>query len=173
MYQYAMFLGGMTVKKSNVIPFPALPTHVGQANTHSWRHYASIPVGILDDRIYVASREDETSAETPLQPMPTMPGHYPGFSIIAESISSSDTPDSAPAVDQPDHPPSLSFCCGLFTRTRKSSPGADSAPASVELCQLPASTSNATAPPLVASSQPMTSNILDVPALVQSPTATP
>ncbi|KAF9230400.1 hypothetical protein BU15DRAFT_83684 [Melanogaster broomeanus] len=106
------------------------------------------------------------------QPMPIEPGHYPGFSIIAESISSSDTPDSDPAPEQPDHPPSSTFCCGLFTRRRKDRPGADSAPGAVELSQLPASASNAAAPPLVASSQPMTPKVLDVP-VVQSPTRAP
>ncbi|KAF9233122.1 hypothetical protein BU15DRAFT_66850 [Melanogaster broomeanus] len=56
-------------------------------------------------RTYVASREDEASVETLPQPMPTEPGHYPGFSIIAESVSSSDTP----APEQPDHPPCRHF----------------------------------------------------------------
>ncbi|KAF9221841.1 WD40 repeat-like protein [Gyrodon lividus] len=109
--------------------------------------------GFAQPRIYVASRDDESTTETPTAPMPTAPGNYGGFSIFIESVSSSESLDNEQATPVP--PPDdlehvQTFCCGLFS-CRRGRSGSTSAPPAMELADRAAPTSN-TSPPVVASS---------------------
>jgi hypothetical protein len=47
-------------------------------------------LSLFGQRVYVTSRDDESTTETPAESMPTAPGHYRGFSIMVESVSSTD-----------------------------------------------------------------------------------
>ncbi|KAF9221839.1 WD40 repeat-like protein [Gyrodon lividus] len=120
--------------------------------------------GFAGDRIYVASRDNEPTTETLPEPMPTAPGHYGGFSIVVESVSSSDSLDDDQATPAPaDNSEHVQVsCCGLFSRRRGRS-GSTSAPPAIELAERAALTSN-TPPPVVASSHPSMQHALDLPA---------
>ncbi|KIK95201.1 hypothetical protein PAXRUDRAFT_779374 [Paxillus rubicundulus Ve08.2h10] len=74
--------------------------------------------GFATQRIYVASRDDESTTKTPREPIPTAPGHYAGFSIVVESVSSTDSlnenrPTPAPVDKSKDIQIS---CCAFFSR---------------------------------------------------------
>ncbi|KIJ08699.1 hypothetical protein PAXINDRAFT_102486 [Paxillus involutus ATCC 200175] len=161
-----------------------------QSSPSSWRMWRTLPrrlfgrlhlpprrgevttiyPGILQQRVYVASRDDESTAESPTEPLPTVPGHYPGFSIIVESVSSSDSlggNQAAAAPPQDNSEPVQGSCCSLFSFRRGRS-GTVSVPPAMELTQHVAPASN-TPPPVVSSSHPSTQNIMDLPAVVDLP----
>ncbi|KIJ13679.1 hypothetical protein PAXINDRAFT_170195 [Paxillus involutus ATCC 200175] len=128
--------------------------------------------GILQQRVYVASRDDESATETPTEPLPTAPGHYARFSIIVESVSSSDSLDGDQATSvapQDNSEPVQASCCSFFSRRRGRSGTASSPPAAMELTQRVSPTPNVPSPPLAASSHTSTQNVLDLPAVVELP----
>ncbi|KIJ13736.1 hypothetical protein PAXINDRAFT_13513 [Paxillus involutus ATCC 200175] len=132
--------------------------------------------GFATQRIYVASMDDEATAERPTEPMPTVPGHYPGFSIMvdSESVSSTDSihenqPTPAPADNSGGVQVS---CCALLSRRRGRSGTASALPA-MPLTERVAPTSNSPAPPITTPSHPTAQNVLDLPAVVEPPSGTP
>ncbi|KIK96309.1 hypothetical protein PAXRUDRAFT_826106 [Paxillus rubicundulus Ve08.2h10] len=128
--------------------------------------------GILQQRVYVASRDDENTSETPTEPLPTAPGHYARFSIIVETISSSDSLDgdrvtAATPTDNPE--PVQASCCSFLSRRRRHSGTASSPPAAMELTQHVSRISNPAPPLPAASSYQVTHNVLDHSAVVELP----
>ncbi|KIJ13730.1 hypothetical protein PAXINDRAFT_13496, partial [Paxillus involutus ATCC 200175] len=130
--------------------------------------------GFATQRIYVASVDDESTTERPTEPMPTAPGHYPRFSIMVESVSSTDSirgnqPTPAHADNSGDVQVS---CCALLSRRRGRSGTASALPA-MSLTERVASTSNSPAPRITTPSHPTAQNVLDLPAVVEPLTGTP
>ncbi|KIJ08677.1 hypothetical protein PAXINDRAFT_172845, partial [Paxillus involutus ATCC 200175] len=81
-------------------------------------------------RIYVASRDGESTPESRTEPLPTAPGHYPGFSIMVESVSSTESHINRLTPAPPDNSKDVQFsCCALFSRRRARSATASVLPA--------------------------------------------
>ncbi|KIJ13206.1 hypothetical protein PAXINDRAFT_170648 [Paxillus involutus ATCC 200175] len=117
--------------------------------------------GFATQRIYVASRDGESTPESRTESLPTAPGHYPGFSIVVESVSSTESHNvNQPTPAPPDNSEHMRVsCCALFSRARSST--ASVLPA-IELSER-APTSNPPVPP----SQSTAQNVLDLPAVVE------
>ncbi|KIK93603.1 hypothetical protein PAXRUDRAFT_828818 [Paxillus rubicundulus Ve08.2h10] len=114
--------------------------------------------GFATQRIYVASMDDENTTESFAEPIPTAPGHYPRFSILIESVSSTDSihenqSTPAPPANSEDVQAS---CCALFSRGRARS-----------------STASVPAPPVAGTSHSTTQNVLNLPAVVEPLSDTP
>ncbi|KIJ15072.1 hypothetical protein PAXINDRAFT_169274 [Paxillus involutus ATCC 200175] len=124
-------------------------------------------------RVYVASRDGESTPESRTEPLPTAPGHYPGFSIIVESASSTDSQNvNQPTPAPPDNSKGVHVsCCALFSRRRARS-GTPSVSPAMELSEHAAQTSNPPAPRGVTPSHPTAQNVLDLPAVVGPPSHT-
>jgi hypothetical protein len=119
-------------------------------------------------RVYVASRDDESTIESHTEPLPTAPGHYRTFSIMVESVSSTDSLDE----NQPTAASPVNVqvsCCALFSRCRARSQGTPPAQPDVELTQRVSPTSNAPPPAVVPSSRPSTQNVMDLPTVSELP----
>ncbi|KAF8833981.1 WD40 repeat-like protein [Paxillus ammoniavirescens] len=112
------------------------------------------------------SRDDESATESPTEPLPTAPGHYARFSIIVESVSSSDSLDGNQATAGPpqdNSEPVQGSCCSLFSRRRGRS-GTASAPPVMGLTQRAAPTPTTPPPPVVSSPHLSTPNVTNLPA---------
>ncbi|KIJ07654.1 hypothetical protein PAXINDRAFT_19172, partial [Paxillus involutus ATCC 200175] len=112
------------------------------------------------------SRDGESTPESRTEPLPTAPGHYPGFSIIVESVSSTDSRDvNQPTPAPPDNSKDAqASCCALFSRRRARSGTPFVSPA-IELSEH--APSNPPVPPATTSSNPTVRNVLDLPAVVE------
>ncbi|KAF8838580.1 WD40 repeat-like protein [Paxillus ammoniavirescens] len=105
--------------------------------------------GFATQRIYVAPGDDDSTADSPTEPMPTTPGHYRGFSIMVESVSSTDLLNE----DQPTPVPPVNSehmqvsCCALFSRRQARSGPTSGLPAK-QLPERAVPTSSSPAPPL-------------------------
>ncbi|KIJ05740.1 hypothetical protein PAXINDRAFT_103653 [Paxillus involutus ATCC 200175] len=155
-------------------PWRTLPHRLfGRLRLPLWRvGVTTVYPGILQQRVYVASRDDESATETPTEPLPTAPGHYAQFSILVKSVSSSDSLDGNQATavaPQDNSEPVQASCCSFFSRRRGRSGTASSPPAAMELTQRVSPTPNVPSPPLAASSHTSTQNVLDLPAVVELP----
>ncbi|KIJ13199.1 hypothetical protein PAXINDRAFT_13950 [Paxillus involutus ATCC 200175] len=130
--------------------------------------------GFATQRVYVASRDGKSTPDSRTEPMPTAPGHYPGFSIIVESASSADALDvNQPTPAPPDGSEHVQVsCCALFSRRRARSGPASVLPA-IELSERAAQNSNPPVPCGVTLSQSMAQNVLDLPAAVEPLSPTP
>ncbi|KAF8835851.1 WD40 repeat-like protein [Paxillus ammoniavirescens] len=105
---------------------------------------------------------------TDSEPMPTAPGHYRGFSIMVESVSSTDSLNEnqstpAPPVNSEDVQVS---CCALFSRRRARS-GTASVPPAIPLSPRAVRTSDAPVSPVATPSHPTVQSVLDRPAVVE------
>ncbi|KIJ13200.1 hypothetical protein PAXINDRAFT_170642 [Paxillus involutus ATCC 200175] len=124
--------------------------------------------GFATQHIYVASRDGESTPESRTESLPTAPGHYPGFSIMVESVSSTESHN----VNQPTPAPPANSehmqvsCCALFSRRRARSGTVSVLPA-IELSERAARTSNPPVPRGVTPSQSTGQNVLDLPAVVE------
>ncbi|KAF8837903.1 hypothetical protein BDN67DRAFT_972338 [Paxillus ammoniavirescens] len=113
--------------------------------------------------------DDESTRERPTEPMPTAPGHYPGFSIFVESVSSTDSiheNQSTPA------PADVQVSCCAFLSRRRGRSGTASALPAMPLTERVAPTPNSPAPPITTPSHPTAQNVLDLPAVVEPPSGT-
>jgi hypothetical protein len=121
-------------------------------------------------RVYVASRAGESTPESRTESLPTAPGHYPGFSIIVESVSSTDSHNAnQPTPAPPDNSNHVQVsCCALFSRRRARSGTASVSPA-IELSEHATPTSNPPVPRGVTPSHPTAQNVLDLPAVAELP----
>ncbi|KIJ08649.1 hypothetical protein PAXINDRAFT_102499 [Paxillus involutus ATCC 200175] len=165
-------------------PHNRLHTSDIQSPRSSWRQWRTLPrrlfrrlhlttiyPGILQQRVYVASRDDESTTESPTEPLPTVPGHYARFSIVVESVSSSDSlggNQATAAAPQDSSEPVQGSCCSLFSFRRGRS-GTVSAPPVTELTQRAAPSADTPPPPVVLSSHPSTQNVMNLPAVVELP----
>ncbi|KIJ15419.1 hypothetical protein PAXINDRAFT_99601 [Paxillus involutus ATCC 200175] len=117
--------------------------------------------GFAQPRVYVASRDGESTPESPTEPLPTAPGHYPGFSIIVESVSSTESQNvNLPTPAPPEHV--QASCCALFSRRR-----ARSGTAAMELSEHAPQTSHPPVSRDVTPSHSTAQNVLDLPAVVE------
>ncbi|KAF8837557.1 WD40 repeat-like protein [Paxillus ammoniavirescens] len=134
------------------------------------RHAAVTTVhpGFATQRVYVASRDNDSTTESPTEPMPTAPGHYPRFSIIAESMSSTDSLDvNRPIPVPPKNSEDVQVsCCALFSRQRVRS-GTTSVLPAMELSERTAPLPNPPAPRGLTPSHLTAQNVLDLPAVVE------
>ncbi|KAF8836569.1 WD40 repeat-like protein [Paxillus ammoniavirescens] len=132
--------------------------------------------GFATQRVYVASRDGESTPESRTEPLPTAPGHYPGFSIIVESTSSTDGLD---VNQQTPAPPDSSgrmqvSCCALFSRRRaRTGTGTPSVPPAIELSELAGPTSDPPVPGSATPSHPTAQKALDLPAVAEPPLHAP
>ncbi|KIJ09781.1 hypothetical protein PAXINDRAFT_172341, partial [Paxillus involutus ATCC 200175] len=140
------------------------------ARSHSQPRHAELTTvypGFATQRVYVASRDGESTPESRTEQLPTAPGHYPGFSIIVESVSSTESLN----VNQPTPVPADNSkgvqvsCCALFSRRRARS-GTPSVSPAIELSEHAPQPSNPPVPPGVTPSQSTAQNFLDLPAVV-------
>ncbi|KIJ13208.1 hypothetical protein PAXINDRAFT_170653, partial [Paxillus involutus ATCC 200175] len=124
--------------------------------------------GFATQRIYVASRDGESTPESRTESLPTAPGHYPGFSIMVESVSSTESHNvNQPNPAPPDNSEHMQVsCCALFSRRRARS-GTGSVLPAIELSERAARTSNPPVPRGVTPSQSTGQNVLDLPAVVE------
>ncbi|KIK95203.1 hypothetical protein PAXRUDRAFT_141273, partial [Paxillus rubicundulus Ve08.2h10] len=121
------------------------------------------------DRVYVASRDDESTSETSTEAIPTAPGHYRRFSILVESVSSTGSlNENQPTPAPPTRLEKVQVsCCTLFSYRRARSGTTPAQPATELTRRIPPTS---TAPPQVAvSSHFSTQNILDLPAVSELP----
>ncbi|KAF8837899.1 hypothetical protein BDN67DRAFT_148335 [Paxillus ammoniavirescens] len=118
--------------------------------------------------------DDESTTERPTEPMPTAPGHYPRFLIIAESVSSTDSIHENQATPAP--PVNLedvqASCCVLFSCRRSRSVIAPVPPA-MPLSERAAPTTPSPAPPVTTPSHMTVQNVLDLPAVAGPSLAMP
>ncbi|KIJ58207.1 hypothetical protein HYDPIDRAFT_34392 [Hydnomerulius pinastri MD-312] len=120
--------------------------------------------GYAPPRTYVAPAGDETSAETPLEPIPTTPGDYGRYSVILISGSDSDSPEGDQASREIPVERRSPFCCGLFSRRTAHAQTAPAQPSPIELPQR-AAPASASAPPAVTTTQTTMQDMLDLPAV--------
>ncbi|KAF8836083.1 WD40 repeat-like protein [Paxillus ammoniavirescens] len=129
--------------------------------------------GFAQPRVYVASTNSESTPESRTEPLPTAPGHYPGFSIIVESVSSTDLQN----VDPPNPAPTDNLkgvqasCCALFSCCQGCSCTPSVSPA-IELSKHTPQTSNPPVLPGITPLQSMVQNFLDLPAVAEPPSHT-
>ncbi|KIJ67138.1 hypothetical protein HYDPIDRAFT_26539 [Hydnomerulius pinastri MD-312] len=122
--------------------------------------------GYAPQRTYVASAGDETSTETPLEPIPTTPGDYGRYSVILISGSDSDSPEGDQASRELPVEKRSPFYCGLFSRRKASTETVHPSHPPIELFQRTAPSSGASAPPVTTAMQTTTQDMLDLPAIV-------
>ncbi|KIK76551.1 hypothetical protein PAXRUDRAFT_18120 [Paxillus rubicundulus Ve08.2h10] len=119
-------------------------------------------------RVYVASRDGEHTPDSRTEPLPTAPGHYPGFSIIVESVSSTDSRSGNQRTPAPpDNSEDLqTSCCALFSR-RRASTGTASVSLAIELSEHAAPPPNPPVSRGVTPSYSTGQNVLDLPAVAE------
>ncbi|KAF8836324.1 WD40 repeat-like protein [Paxillus ammoniavirescens] len=147
-------------------------SHLLFGRSHGQPRHAEVTTiypGFAQPRVYVASRDGERTPDSRTEPLPTVPGHYPGFSIIVESVSST---DSHSVIQRTPAPPDNSedvqaSCCGLFSRRRARS-GIASVSPTIELTEHAAPPSNPPVPRGVTLLHSTVQNVLDLPAVAES-----
>ncbi|KAF8838136.1 hypothetical protein BDN67DRAFT_971996 [Paxillus ammoniavirescens] len=104
--------------------------------------------------------------------MPTTPGHYRGFSIMVESVSSTDLlNENQPTPVPPVNPENMQVSCSALFPRRQTRSGPTSGLPAMQLPERAVPTFNSPAPPAT-TSQPTTQNVLDLPAVIESPSDT-
>ncbi|KIJ60998.1 hypothetical protein HYDPIDRAFT_116506 [Hydnomerulius pinastri MD-312] len=153
--------------RSSVFSWKALPRLLFRRphDSHRRLEVTTIYPGYAPPRTYVAPSGDETSTETPLEPIPTTPGDYGRYSVILISGSDSDSPEGDQASREIPVEQRSQFCCGLFSRRTPRAQTAPSQPPPVELSQRTTRSSDASAPPAVTATNPTTQDMLDLPAV--------
>ncbi|KIJ64090.1 hypothetical protein HYDPIDRAFT_40736 [Hydnomerulius pinastri MD-312] len=136
-----------------------------QHDSHRRLEVTTIHPGYAPQRTYVAPAGDETSTETPLEPIPTTPGDYGRYSVILISGSDSDSPEGDQASREIPVEQRSQFCCGLFSRRTARAQTAPPQPPPIELTQRTTPSSGASAPPAVTATQTTVQDMLDLPAV--------